>query len=408
VGLYLKLAIRNIFRNKRRTFIAGFAIGIGLASLIFTDALIKGMEQNLIQSATASFLGEGEIHAKGFRESYDVEKTIVDAPKVVDELSHDPIVAHFTQRAMSFAMLNSPANLSAVTMVGVDPSTEKYLSQIDDALIKGDYFTGDEQRDLIIGKKLAELLEVEIGDRVVMTVAQAGSGDLSQEMFRVSGIFLFNSDEMDRGMAFIRLKKAQQMLAIDGRIHEIAINFTDSKYGQDENLPFWKKYSQDGNEAVGWTVLLPQLKNVLAMSQFSTFIVGIILFAVVALGIINTLFMSLHERMFEFGVLRAVGTRPLTMARLIVFEAGALAVLSIVIGTVLGYILTYIFTKVGIDYTGIEFVGVTFRNLLYPIMETRQYVFFPLTVFLFTVVIAIYPALHAARLVPAEAMRRSF
>lgn len=408
MGLYLKLAIRNIFRNKRRTFIAGIAIGIGLAALIFTDALIKGMEQNLIQSATASFLGEGEIHAKGFRESYDVEETIVDAPRVVDELSHEPIVTHFTRRAMSFAMLNSPANLSAVTMVGVDPSTEKYLSQIDDALIKGKYFGGDEQRDLIIGKKLAELLEVGIGDRVVMTVAQAGSGDLSQEMFRVSGIFLFNSDEMDRGMAFIRLKKAQQMLAIDGRIHEIAINFNDSKYGQDENLPFWKKYSQDGNEAVGWTVLLPQLKNALAMSQFSTFIVGIILFAVVALGIINTLFMSLHERMFEFGVLRAVGTRPLTMARLIIFEAGALAALSIVIGTILGYVLTYIFTKVGIDYTGIEFVGVTFRNLLYPIMETRQYTFFPFAVFLFTVVIAVYPALHAARLVPAEAMRRSF
>ncbi len=408
MGLYLKLAIRNIFRNKRRTFIAGIAIGIGLAALIFTDALIKGMEQNLIQSATASFLGEGEIHAQGFRESYDVEKTIVDAPKVVDELSHDPIVAHFTQRVMSFAMLNSPANLGAVTMVGVDPSTEKYLSQIDEAMIKGDFFTGDEPRDLIIGKKLAELLEVGIGDRVVMTVAQAGSGDLSQEMFRVSGIYLFNSDEMDRGMAFVRLKKAQQMLAIDDRIHEIAINFTNSKFGQDENLPFWKKYSQDGNEAEGWTVLLPQLKNVLAMSQFSTFIVGIILFAVVALGIINTLFMSLHERMFEFGVLRAVGTRPLTMARLIIFEAGALAALSIVIGTVLGYILTYIFTKVGIDYTGIEFVGVTFRNLLYPIMEVRQYTFFPLAVFLFTVVIAIYPALHAARLVPAKAMRRSF
>lgn len=407
IWTYIKLAWRNIFRNKRRSFIAGTAIGIGLASLIFVDALIIGMKRNMIHSATSSFLGEGQIHREGFRKTQEVEKTINRLDWVVSNLNQETIVKHFTLRVMSFAMINSASNMSAVNLVGVAPSTERYLSQIDEALKEGSYFEEGARRNIIIGSKLAEILEVGLDDRIVITVAQAETGDLSQEMFRVSGIYHFNVREMDRGMAFVRLEKAQQMLGIGNDVHEIAINFTDPQFGQDENLPFWKKYSQYGNNAEGWTDILPQLKGALEISTFSTYIVGLILFGVVALGIINTLFMSLHERMFEFGVLRAVGTRPFGIARLIIFEAGALAVLSIGIGIILGFLITYLTSKVGIDYTGIEFAGITFRELLYPVLKLKQFIFYPFWVFVFTEIAGIYPAVYAARIVPADAMRKS-
>jgi ABC-type lipoprotein release transport system permease subunit len=366
------------------------------------------MERNIIRSATASFLGEGQIHARGFRENLTVEKTISDAQSVLQKLAAEPMVSNFTSRVLSFAMISSPDNNSAVTLVGVDPERERALSQVDDALIEGSFFGGNSSRELVIGSKLAEILEVGLKSRVVLTVAEAETGDLAQEMFRVSGIYHFNSLEMDKGMVFIRLEKAQQMLKLGGAIHEIAVLFSDSHYARDKTNPFWSEYSRDGNEAVSWTELLPQLEGALELSQFSTFIVGVILFGVVALGIINTLFMSLHERMFEFGVLRAVGTRPGVMALLILFEAGALAVLSIVIGSVLGYLVTYFAARTGIDYVGIEIVGVTFRELLYPVMELRQFLFYPLVVFFFTILVGVYPAVYAARIQPAEAMRRSF
>jgi ABC-type lipoprotein release transport system permease subunit len=406
--LYLKLAVRNLFRNKRRSFIAGTAIGIGLAALIFTDALIIGMERNMIASATESYLGEGQIHRAGFRESYDVEKTIANRAVVLDRLEHEPMVSHFSRRVMSFAMITSPANVSSVTMVGIDPNQERNLSQIDEAIISGTYFSGDDKRDIIIGSKLAEILEVDLGGRLVLTVAQAYSGDLSQEMFRVSGIYHLNIQEMDQAMAFVRLPQAQSMLGLGEEIHEIALRFTDSKYGSDANLPFWQSYSRDGNEAVGWPILMPELKAAFELAGFATWLIGFILFGVVALGIINTLFMSLHERMFEFGVLRAVGTPSSVMALLIVFEAGALAALSIALGTILGGLFTWIMTKIGINYTGIEFSGVTFRELLYPVLQVKQFVIYPIVVFIFTVLMGLYPALYAARMSPAKAMRRSF
>ncbi len=405
--LYIKLAWRNIFRNKRRTIIAGTAIGIGLASLIFTDALIVGMKENMIRSATDSFLGQGEIYRVGYQETQDVQKTIADLDGVVQRLNEEPIVEHYAVRVMAQGMITSPANMSQVGLVGIEPASEEYLSQFDDAIVKGSYFEGDNLRDIVIGDEMADLLEVGIGDRTVLTVAQAETGELSQEMFRISGIFHMNVEEMDKGMALIRIKKAREMLNLPGKAHVIALKFTNISYGQDENLPFWREFSTNGNKAVGWPVLVPQLQAALQMSSFSTYLVGIILFSVVALGIINTLFMSLYERMFEFGVMRAVGTSPFAIGRLVVFEAGALAVLSIILGSILGLIVTLITAKTGIDYSGIEFAGVTFRELLYPVLEVKQFIEYPFWVFVITVVVGLYPALYAARLRPAEAMRKS-
>ncbi|MEJ2633846.1 MAG: ABC transporter permease [Calditrichia bacterium] len=405
--IFIKLAWRNIFRNKRRTVIAGTAIGIGLASLIFVDALVIGMEQNMVKSATASYLGEGQIHRKGYRQTQEVELTVNKLDTVAAELKNSDIVQHFTLRAMSFAMITSPANVNSINLVGINPGTEKYLSQIDEAITQGTYFTGDDPRDIVIGSKLAEILEAGVGDRVVVTVAQAGSGELSQEMFRISGIFHFNIKEMDRGMAFVRLPKIQEMLALGNNVHEIALKFKDIKYGREKSLPFWSKFSRFGNEAVGWPVILPQLDAAFKLSEFSILLTGLILFGVVALGIVNTLFMSIHERMFEFGVLRAVGTRPLNVAALIIFEAGALAVISIFIGDIIGFVVTYITSVIGIDYTGIEFVGVTFRELLYPVLKWDQFILYPISVFLFTLVVGIYPAAYAAKMNPANAMRKS-
>jgi len=403
---FIKLAWRNLFRNKRRSLIAGIAIGLGLASLIFVDALIIGMKDNMVASATSSFLGEGQIHHKDFRKTQSVENTIHAQDWIVSSLKKEDIVEHFTLRVMNMGMINSAANMSSINLVGVDPETEKFLSQVDDAIIKGSFFAEKKKRDILIGSKLAEILEVELGDRVVVTVSQAETGDLSQEMFRISGIYHFNVQEMDRGMAFIQLKKAQEMFGIGDNVHEIAIRFTSTQYGRNEKLPFWDKYSQHGNEALGWTELMPQLKAALELSSFSTYLTGLILFGVVSLGIINTLFMSLYERMFEFGVLRAVGTRPFGIAQLILFEAGALAILSIVLGNIFGFVLTYIMSKVGIDYTGIEFAGVTFRELLYPVLEFQQFIYYPIWVFVLTVIVGIYPAVYAARLSPANAMRK--
>ncbi|RKU14907.1 hypothetical protein C6501_07445 [Candidatus Poribacteria bacterium] len=406
--ILIKLAWRNILRNKRRTIIASIAISIGLAALIFGDAFMIGMMDNLIKTATDSFIGDAQIHRQEFRDTREVSMTIQELDEVGANLAKEANVRYFTRRTFSTGMIASSANRSAINLIGVQPSTEKFLSQIDDAITEGVFFQKTNEHDIVIGSKLAEILEVELGDKVVVTVVQAKSGDYFQDWFRVSGIYYFADAAMNSGMAFVRLKKAQQMLAIGNNVHEIAIKFTSTEYGQDKQVPFWETYSQHGNAALSWTEILPQLPKVFAMSEYSKYIMGIVLFGVVIFGIINTLFMSLYERMFEFGVLRAVGTRSFGMARIILFEAGALAIVSIVLGAILGFVLTTIFANVGIDYTGNEMMGVTVQEFIYPVLTIEQFTVYPLAVFIFTIIAGLYPAWHVAKMSPVDAMRRSF
>jgi ABC-type lipoprotein release transport system permease subunit len=407
-NLYIKLAWRNVLRNKRRTMIAGTAVALGLAALMFVDALHLSMQENMIDAATASFLGEGQIANKNYRKSLEIGDTVRHLSAVLEELRHDPRVLHFTTRTFAFAMLASPSNVSAVQLVGVDPGTERYLSEIDDRIVKGSFFSGDDPHDIVVGAKLAELLEVGIGDRVVITTAQAHTGELAQEMFRISGIYFFNAEELDGSMAIVRISQAQKVLNLDHEVHQIALKFKDRDLGRRRDDPFWAAYSRDGNEAVGWADLVPQLEKVFRLSKIARIIVFLILFGVVALGIVNTLFMSLYERMFEFGVLRAVGTRPFSMGRIVVLEAGALTVISIVLGCVLGAVLIGVTNLTGIDFSGIEYEGVTFTKALYPVWHVQQFTVYPVLFFIFASLVALYPAMYAARLTPAQAMRKSF
>lgn len=152
---------------------------------------------------------------------------------------------------------------------------------------------------------------------------------------------------------------------------------------------------------------MPELDAAIEMSYFAIGVAGLILFGVVSLGIMNTLFMSLYERMFEFGVLRAMGTRPFRIGVMVTLEAGVLAMFSIVIGVVMGLAVSYFFMWYGIDYTGIEFAGVTFLEPLKPVISLNQYYKYPAMLFLFTLLVGLYPAIYAALLNPVEAMRRS-
>ena len=405
--LLIKLAWRNSFRNKRRTFLAGLAIGIGLGALIFVDALMIGLLDDMVKTVTDTFLGQAQITHEEFRDTLDVEKTIHNGDKILNSLKDEEHVKRFAPRTASTGMITSPANVSSILLYGIDPPLEKDISKIDEAITEGDFLGVEEENKILIGSKLAETLEVSLGDRVVVTVAESGTGDLSQEMFRVGGIFHFNIREMDGGMAFVNLAKSQEMLALGNGIHEIAIDFQDLSFAEDKSLDFWGRYSRNGNEALGWKEITPALGAMLEMTDFSVFITAAILFCVVVLGIMNALFMSLYERMFEFGILRALGTRPLKMALMILVETGTLALISIIIGTALGFAVSLYFSVHGIDYTGIEFAGVTFREPVFPVIKLHQYYKYPIYLFLFTLAVGLYPAVYAARMKPVDAMKKS-
>jgi ABC-type lipoprotein release transport system permease subunit len=400
--LLLKIAWRNVLKHRRRTALTGLAVGIGLAGMMFVDGLYEGMIESMIRTATDTFLGQGQIHAEGFLSTLETEKVINNPGELLTSLLSEELISVVSPRTASFGMLSSAAGVNSVLLYGIDPENEKRISMIDETVVKGGYLVPGDMGEILIGSKTAETLEAGIGDRLVLTVAQAGTGELSQDMFSVAGIFHMGVREADSSMAFINIEQAQELLAMGQGVHELALKFKDIDDAGDRSLPFWRKYSRYGNEAVGWRDLVPQLDSVIEMTHISTVIMSFLVFAIVAVSIMNALFMSLYERMFEFGVLRAVGTRPVNMALIIMFEAASLSLISILIGLGIGFLAIKVFSVYGINYKGIEFASVTITELIYP-----QFTFFPLLIFIFSLIAAIYPAVFAARLLPAKAMQRS-
>ncbi|AJQ92090.1 ABC transporter permease [Gynuella sunshinyii] len=404
--LIWKLSLRNILRNPKRSLLTALLISCSLAALIFTDGYIIGLSQDMIKSATRLFPGDGQIHHPEYLAGYEADNRLTD-PGLIQQLRQRPEVEAATERAISAAMIASTGNVRSVQMIGIDATSEAQVSKITQSIIEGAYLTGANPQEILLGYRLASKMEVSLGDKIVLSVPQVDGGDISQNLFRVSGIFRFNSKAMDENMVFINLGDAQRMLNQGTDVQEIAFNFHDPALASQDDLPLWQAFSGDRSQAQGWPHILPQLSSMLGMMDYSLALMGTILFIIAALGVINAMFMSIYERMWEFGVIKAIGTTPQNIFLLILVEGLLLALLSVIIGLILGLGINSWIGVVGIDYSQMEFSGVALVEPTKTIIRPLQYTQLPLWVVGLTLLACIYPALFAARIVPTQALHKS-
>ena len=404
--MLLKLAWRNLWRNRTRTWLSALVIAIGLVAMIFMDTMMVGMNTNMVKNATDSLMGHAQMHALGFRDEQDVKLTINDLDQALLQLEKHPDLKARSLRIVTQSMLSSSGGGEPVFSLGVDPEEEQLLSKFDEAIIEGEYLDSVSGQKLILGWKLAEKLELGLGDRLVLTAADAESGEMVQELFRLSGIFKTGEEKMDASMVLVARKTLQSMLKLEGRIHQIALRY--SKLTQDGTPVNTLKKPDDSskNELLLWTELMPSLYMISQMTDLSMAIMGTILFLIIALGITNTLLMGLYERMFEFGVIKSIGTTPWQAARIMLFEAVCLGFVSIIVGLILALFVTALFANYGIDYIGIEFSGVTFQEKIYPSYKWSRLVLYPFLSLGFTLLASLYPAFKLWKMLPVEALRK--
>ncbi|MEJ2042636.1 MAG: FtsX-like permease family protein [Reinekea sp.] len=408
MGLTWTLALRNILRNKRRTGLTVLLISCTLVALMFTDAYMQAMGDVMIRSATRLYPGDGQIHNVAYRAEMDAKEQISNVAEHIENLKKTGLVSGYSLRALDFGMVSSTANNLPVQVVGIDADLEKTVSKLALSIEHGDYLDNDGgDNQILIGAALADLLEVELGDRLVVSLNNYQTDEIEQRLFRVSGIFNLHSRFFDEGLVFIKLSMAQTMLGLGDNVHEIAFNLYDESLSGDETLPFWEQQSTDDTVAEGWKKLMPDLASMMDMLNYSLFIVAAILFVVAVLGVINAMFMSIYERTYEFGVILAIGTRRSSVFVLILVEGLMLAIISLLIGTLLGGILINSIGAIGIDYGNMDFSGVALAEVIRPETRMRQFTSIPFSVFVMTMVACIYPAVNAARIVPATALHKS-
>ena len=404
--LSFKLAWRNLFRNTRRTILTCSLVSSALMVLILVDGIMLGMVDVMVGGITHTLEGEAQVNKKGFRDNFEAELFLDDPDKILATLAANESIAGYAPRVIVGGMIASSYNTTGGLVYGVDGEAELGVSKIKQAIYAGSYLTG-KKREIIIGRLMADLLEVDLGDRIIITAAEVDTNEITQELFRVSGLFEFGPDEMDESFAFINLSAAQPLLGMDGHVHQIAIRFNNPEDAKNAALPIFKQLNKDDVEALGWIDLQPSIGGMVEMSNYASAIVGLVLFVLTSLGVVNSMFMSIYERIYEFGVAKAIGTTPGQIIMLVLFEAFLLALIACAIGLVLGYFASDYFATHGVPMGELEMSGVVVDGNMYTQLRVYQFVMFPIYVTLLTLVAAIYPAIFASRIVPSRALQRA-
>ncbi|MEC9391952.1 MAG: FtsX-like permease family protein, partial [Pseudomonadota bacterium] len=394
------------FRNIRRSVLTCTLIASSLVVIILVDSIINSMTGLMVKGITETIEGEAQIYHSGFRDQYDPELYIRDPKSIISNLDSDNEIKSYASRVIVPSMIGSSYNTDGVVLYGVDAEKESNTSRLQSAVIEGDYLSGSD-RELILGRLIAEKLEVGIGDRIVITSSEINTNQMIQELFRVSGIVQFGPKELDEGFAFINLSTAQRMFNIGEGVHQIAIRFTNPELANSPDLDIYKTLPSDTLEAKGWLALQPGLGAMLEMTGLSTLIMGAILFILASLGVVNSIFMSIYERTYELAVSKAIGTRPSGIASLVLLEGLFLALISCFFGIIITVILGIFLKENGLSLGVMEFSGVAFPDNIPVILTLDQFVNFPFYVVLLTLVAAIYPAIFAARIVPAQAVQKA-
>ena len=403
--MLLKLAWRNLFRNVRRTLLTVMLVGFSLVALILTDGIMIGIQESMVGTITQTLAGEAQIHRRGFLDDMDKELFIADPEPIIELVEANEAIAAYAPRVLSAGMISSSYNIAGGLVYGVDPDREVSVSKIKQAIIEGEYLSGS-PRQILLGMPMAELLEVSLGDRIVVTISEVETGEIGQELFRLSGILQFGVPEIDEGLVFINLGVAQRIVGLDKGVHEIAVRFKNPEDAKNRNHAFYSEVNGDDIEALSWLDLSSAISSFIEIADYGTLIIGIVLFLLAALGLINSLFMSIYERIYEFGVAKAIGTTPRDIVGLVMLESFLIALVSCAIGSILGYYVNSWFEANGIPMGTFEVEGVVLQGV-YTKVVIEQFVTLPFYVVLLVLVAAIYPAMFASRIVPATALQRS-
>ncbi len=224
--LLIQLAWRNLFRNGRRTFLTCLLLTSSLVVIILMDGLILGMLGVMVGGITQTLEGEAQIYKAGFRDRFDSTLYLESPQSILNVLNQDETLLAYAPRVVVPAVIGSSYNSLGGMVYGVDPEKEAATSRLRQALIEGEYLS-DKPRALLMGRLMAEKLEIGIGDRVVLTASAVDNNELVQGLFRVSGIVQFGPKELDESFVFIHIKGAQALFQLGDGLHQIALRFKD-------------------------------------------------------------------------------------------------------------------------------------------------------------------------------------
>lgn len=406
-AVFAHIALRTLSRNPRRAMLTLAALGAGLAGYLFLDALTQGFYLQMRDNATDWLTGHAQIETQGFRDDFDAKLTLANSDELLARVRTNAGVLAAAPRLQAPTMMSSATQTEPVMLYGVDPDAERRVTRLHQAVNEGRYLSSGNVREVLIGRRLAERLGVRVGEKIV-AMAPAADGSLGSVALRIAGLFESGNDVLDRNTALTSLAAARELLAVERDVATIAMRFAHSET-LDATLAELKPLRTAPNQqVVGWQTLLPQAVQMLDLLRANLYVILAVVFAVVALGVANTMLMSVLERTREFGLQLALGTQPAQVVRTVLYESLLLALLGLALGVAIGAAIVAYYDRVGFDLTAYSAAmksvpGLT--GVIHPKIAVSA-IWLPILALLATsLVAALYPAWRAVRLDAIKALR---
>ena len=405
--LNLRMAWRNLWRHKRRTWLTATAMIFSNVLLVFMISLQFGSYDMMINNTLQSFSGHFQIQKDGYNDNPKLRLSIESIQPLATELRRTMPEARVAARAAAFALASSEQRSFGVQVIGVQPDFEPGVSTIPGLLKQGSFLQDPNAAEIVIGAVMARNLKVGIGDEITL-LGSGRDGSFAAGVLTVTGIYASGIQEMDRSFAEIPLGYFQEMFAMGDHGNSIAVAVESLDHVAPELINAKRVVSgHDGLLVIDWTALHPGLKQAIQADLSSAWFMYGVLIILVAFSVLNTQLMSVLERTREFGVITALGIKPRQLASLVMLETTLMALIGLSIGVFLGWLVALYFNVVGFSYPGMEEVAARFNlpGKMYPSVTVFSMMLGPFVVFLFCLLASIYPATRLYRLQPVDAMR---
>ncbi len=406
--MLLKLAWRNLWRNRLRTGSMLAAMVFGLLGVISLMGFLSGMYSAMIKNAINWQTQDIQISHQAYLQHPDIKQTLVDSETIIEQLTAQKESISYSPRFIVNGMLASARSSKGVQILGVMPKHEAQLTPILGHITQGEWL--NRRHSLVISQKLATKLEARLGSKLVITFSDV-HGDVTGGAFRVTGIYQSPISSLDERQVYVRYQDITKLAGIKG-FHQIALKLKsrDQSVRDNDSLTHIKQQLSQQidsqNRIRDWREIQPLLATIVSQSDTSNLIILGIYMLAMCLGIINVILMSTFERTRELGVLMAIGMQKYKVFSLILLEAALLGCVGASLGVLIAMGLMQVLGHTGIALThfadGLAALGTD--SHIHPQVGNKEYMITWLSLVVSSMLAACYPAYLILKRRPIEAM----
>lgn len=403
--MLIKIASRNLWRNKKRSLIIISAVSIGLWAGTFLIAFYNGMIEQRINSAIGKEVSHIQLHHPKFRSDHYIRYFLPKSQEMLQTIKKDTLVKAATGRVIIKGMMASASGSSGITINGVEPKIENTITKLDSKIIEGKYFNPEKTNEIIISEKIRKKLKLQLHKKAILTF-QDKEGNLAAEAFRVVSIYKTINGPYDESNVFVRNTAVDSLAEIDNAFNEIAVLLKSNEDLDKSTEIFTQNFPN--TEIKTWKEIVPELGLTISVGDQMTLIfMGIILIAL-AFGIVNTMMMAVLERTREIGMLLALGMNKFKIFIMILLETLFLILAGCPIGMILAAISVTITQHTGIDLSRYSdtYSSFGYDAIIYPSLTFNQIKTVLWLVVLTALISALSPARRALKLNPAQALKK--